>query len=413
MGEGLEAHSAWCSLWCSLHLGATSCDCDWFEKQGRPQCDCDAVGDALKRLKTAASTKIRASGSYHPASKGNEHEVKTASEGTKVPPVEGTGAGSSYDHDGWCIADETDRWQCPARGCRAPAEDRPCIAKEQQPSPPWETTGPIAGSAPWPPLKNQRVRCRPVSMGGTVVDIDYGDGCPLMVVWDDGTRSAEAVADVTPDAVADRPSATEDDDRHPDGGSLRFGKEVCPDCKLTRDTHDEWDFRFCNRRLVEQKRTRKGVAEVLAATPIARPAEEMFYACVNCQASIPSHGMCATCSRAYGIGRAEAVADRPSAEPFDVEAFERDRGFWLGKPSRLRFDDVAAMLAEIKRLRSEVKREAHNRVVAEEGASEARAAWAETNAKLRAADSSCPAVDCTCETSPLALCPKCHAGIDR
>jgi hypothetical protein len=31
------------------------------------------------------------------------------------------------------------------------------------------------------------------------------------------------------------------------------------------------------------------------------------YTCVNCTVAIPSHGMCATCSRAYGIGRQEAV----------------------------------------------------------------------------------------------------------
>lgn len=28
-------------------------------------------------------------------------------------------------------------------------------------------------------------------------------------------------------------------------GNPAFGAEVCPDCHQRRDTHDEWDFRFC------------------------------------------------------------------------------------------------------------------------------------------------------------------------
>lgn len=45
------------SEWCALHLGGATCNCDWFEKQNRPRCDCDMVSDTLKKLRAEKAAK--------------------------------------------------------------------------------------------------------------------------------------------------------------------------------------------------------------------------------------------------------------------------------------------------------------------------------------------------------------------
>ncbi len=39
------------NVWCGLRLGKSRCDCDWFEKQARPRCDCHYLGETLRKLR--------------------------------------------------------------------------------------------------------------------------------------------------------------------------------------------------------------------------------------------------------------------------------------------------------------------------------------------------------------------------
>lgn len=51
----LDKHNSWCGL----HLGGATCNCDWFEKQARPRCDCDLVSDTLKKLRAEKEARIQ------------------------------------------------------------------------------------------------------------------------------------------------------------------------------------------------------------------------------------------------------------------------------------------------------------------------------------------------------------------
>jgi hypothetical protein len=71
-------------------------------------------------------------------------------------------------------------------------------------------------------------------VGGRFQD-EWCRTCGCIRSWDNYTGTRERAEWILPTL-----------DKHPDGGSLRFGKEICPKCKKPRDTHEEWDFRFCS-----------------------------------------------------------------------------------------------------------------------------------------------------------------------